>query len=97
MVLIVIEHPLDAELIDQHPEVTAPEGFIKGYEYGTTGSYSIGWKLFGKKTSFQIAALWKAEYDVRLDIAVVYGVDDSFEERVKGYRERGYRIKARRR
>ena len=46
-----------------------------------------------EKTSFQIAAPWKADYDVRSDVAIVYGVNDAggnFEERIKGYRDKGY-------
>ncbi|MDR3712175.1 MAG: hypothetical protein P4L51_05125 [Puia sp.] len=44
------------------------------------------------KTSFQIAAPWKAAYDVRSDIAIVYGMNGSFPERVKSYRDRGYNV-----
>lgn len=45
-----------------------------------------------EKTSFQISAPWRPEYDVRSDIAMVYGIDSSFEQRVKTYRERGYNV-----
>lgn len=48
-----------------------------------------------EKTAFQIAAPWKAEYDVRSDVAIVYGVNDAggnFEERVKGWRDKGYKV-----
>lgn len=45
-----------------------------------------------EKTSFQIAAPWQAAYDVRSDIAIVYGMDSSFADRVKGYREHGYNV-----
>jgi hypothetical protein len=45
-----------------------------------------------EKTSFQISAPWRAEYDVRSDIAMVYGVSSDFEERVKGYRDNGYNV-----
>ncbi|MEO5892972.1 MAG: hypothetical protein ABIQ31_22170 [Ferruginibacter sp.] len=45
-----------------------------------------------EKTSFQVSAPWRAEYDVRSDIAMVYGMDSTFEERVKGYRDRGYNV-----
>ena len=48
-----------------------------------------------EKTSFQIAAPWKADYDVRSDVAIVYGVNDAggnFEERIKGYRDKGYNV-----
>jgi hypothetical protein len=44
------------------------------------------------KTSFQVSAPWNAAYDIRSDIAMVYGMDSSFNERVKGYRQRGYNV-----
>ena len=45
-----------------------------------------------EKTCFQINAPWQAEYDVRADIAIVYGMSDNFNERVRGWKERGYGI-----
>ncbi|MDQ0637688.1 hypothetical protein QF042_001253 [Pedobacter sp. W3I1] len=48
-----------------------------------------------EKTSFQVSAPWSPDYDVRSDIAMVYGINDgkvSFEERVKGYRDKGYEV-----
>ncbi len=48
-----------------------------------------------EKTSFQISEPWKAVYDVRSDVAIVYGINDAggnFEERVKGYRDKGYEV-----
>ncbi|MDN3656550.1 hypothetical protein QWZ08_12970 [Ferruginibacter paludis] len=45
-----------------------------------------------EKTSFQAAAPWNAAYDVRSDIAMVYGMDSTFTERVKGYRDKGYNV-----
>ena len=45
-----------------------------------------------EKTSFQVAAPWNAAYDVRSDIAIVYGMDSTFTERVKGYRDKGYNV-----
>ena len=45
-----------------------------------------------EKTSFQVAAPWNAAYDVRSDIAIVYGMDSTFAERVKSYRDRGYNV-----
>src|ERR1700743_2115804 len=44
------------------------------------------------KTSFQVSAPWNAAYDVRSDIAMVYGMDSTFAERVKGYRDKGYNV-----
>ena len=48
-----------------------------------------------EKTAFQIADPWHADYDVRSDVAIVYGINDAggrFEERVKGYRDKGYEV-----
>ncbi|ANI90071.1 hypothetical protein A9P82_12720 [Arachidicoccus ginsenosidimutans] len=47
------------------------------------------------KTSFQIADAWDSAYDVRSDVVMVYGVNDAgghFEERVKGWRSKGYNV-----
>jgi len=44
------------------------------------------------KTSFQEAAPWNAAYDIRTDIAMVYGIDSTFKERVEGYRKHGYNV-----
>lgn len=53
-------------------------------------------KLVGReKTAFQVAAPWNESYDVRSDVAIVYGINDAggrFAERVKGYRDKGYRV-----
>ncbi|MCX2573072.1 hypothetical protein [Pedobacter sandarakinus] len=47
-----------------------------------------------QKTSFQVAAPWSANYDVRADIAMVYGINDggSFEDRIRGYKDKGYEV-----
>ncbi len=45
-----------------------------------------------EKTSFQASAPWNARYDIRSDIAMVYGMDSTFEQRVKGYRDAGYDV-----
>ena len=48
-----------------------------------------------EKTTFQISAPWRAEYDVRSDVAIVYGINEGtvpFEERVKGWKEKGYNV-----
>ncbi|MFT3902524.1 MAG: hypothetical protein QM727_05095 [Niabella sp.] len=48
-----------------------------------------------EKTAFQIAAPWDEAYDVRSDVAIVYGVNDAggnFEQRVKGWRDKGYKV-----
>lgn len=51
--------------------------------------------LSREKTAFQVAAPWSADFDIRSDIAIVYGIHDAggnFEERVKGYRDKGYEV-----
>src|SRR5690349_23885838 len=48
-----------------------------------------------EKTAFQVAAPWNPAFDVRSDVAIVYGVNDAggnFEERVKGWRDKGYQV-----
>ena len=52
-------------------------------------------KHTNEKTCFQIAAPWQAEYDVRSDVAIVYGVNEGkvpFEQRVLSWEERGYNV-----
>lgn len=47
------------------------------------------------KTSFQVSEPFKPEYDIRADVVMVYGINEgpvSFEERVKGWREKGYNV-----
>ena len=44
------------------------------------------------KTSFQESAPWNAAYDIRTDIAMVYGMDSAFNRRVEGYRKHGYNV-----
>ena len=49
-----------------------------------------------EKTAFQTSHAWMPEIDVRSDIAIVYGVSErggvSFEDRVKSWRDRGYKV-----
>ncbi len=49
-----------------------------------------------EKTSFQTGGEWKPVTDVRADIVMVYGTDgsndESFDKRVQGWRDHGYRI-----
>jgi hypothetical protein len=48
-----------------------------------------------EKTAFQVAEAWNEAYDVRSDVAIVYGVNDAggnFEQRVKGWRDKGYKV-----
>ncbi|MDQ2720010.1 MAG: hypothetical protein M3Z26_09680 [Bacteroidota bacterium] len=44
------------------------------------------------KTSFQEAEPWSAAYDIRTDIAMVYGMDSTFSDRIEGYRKHGYNV-----
>jgi hypothetical protein len=49
-----------------------------------------------EKTAFQTASGWIPQIDVRSDIAIVYGVSERrqqrFEDRVKSWRDRGYKV-----
>ena len=45
-----------------------------------------------EKTSFQISEPWRAAYDVRSDIVMVYGMSGDFNERVAGWRQQGYNV-----
>jgi hypothetical protein len=48
-----------------------------------------------EKTAFQVADGWHEDYDVRSDIAIVYGINDAggnFEQRVKSWRDKGYTV-----
>lgn len=49
-----------------------------------------------EKTAFQTGSVWMPQIDVRADIAIVYGVSErgpvSFEDRVKSWRDRGYKV-----
>ncbi|MFI5159296.1 MAG: hypothetical protein ACHQF4_10555, partial [Sphingobacteriales bacterium] len=47
-----------------------------------------------QKTAFQTSSAWMPQIDVRSDVAIVYGTNDrkgeTFEERVKSWRDHGY-------
>jgi len=45
-----------------------------------------------EKTCFQTAAPWRAAYDLRADVAIIYGITDTFNERVQSWSARGYGI-----
>ncbi len=45
-----------------------------------------------EQTCFQTARGWIPELDLRSDVAIVYGVNESFPDRVKSWRDRGYGI-----
>lgn len=44
------------------------------------------------KTSFQIAEKWLPDYDVRSDVAILYGMDSTFQSRYQSWKRRGYQI-----
>jgi len=44
------------------------------------------------KTSFQIAQKWLPEYDVQSDVAMLYGMDSTFTDRYRSWKEKGYHI-----
>ncbi|RYY55126.1 MAG: hypothetical protein EOO09_11740 [Chitinophagaceae bacterium] len=48
-----------------------------------------------EKTAFQVADGWSEDFDVRSDVAIVYGINDAggkFRERVKSWRDKGYAV-----
>ena len=45
-----------------------------------------------EKTAFQTASPWIPQIDVRSDMAIVYGVNKTFEQRVLSWRNRGYQV-----
>jgi len=45
-----------------------------------------------EKTCFQTGRGWIPELDLRSDVAIVYGVNKSFPDRVQGWRDRGYGV-----
>ncbi len=48
-----------------------------------------------EKTAFQVSDAWSADYDVRSDVAIVYGINDAhghFAERVKSWKDKGYQV-----
>ncbi len=45
-----------------------------------------------EKTSFQEQRPFSEKFDIRSDIAMVYGMDSSFNDRVKGYKDKGYNV-----
>jgi len=52
----------------------------------------LGQEKREQKTSFQIADKWLPEYDVRSDIAILYGMDSTFTERYQSWKDKGYHI-----
>ncbi len=45
-----------------------------------------------ERTSFQTSKAWSEQGNLRADVAMVYGIDTSLPERVKSWRDRGYRV-----
>jgi len=45
-----------------------------------------------ERTCFQTAAPWGEKYNLRSDVAIVYGIDAKLPERIGTWRDKGYRI-----
>ena len=45
-----------------------------------------------ERTCFQTAAPWGGKYNLRSDVAIVYGIDPKLPERIGTWRDKGYRI-----
>src|SRR5947207_1826357 len=45
-----------------------------------------------ERTSFQTSKRWSEQGNLRADVAMVYGIDRTMPERVKSWRDRGYRV-----
>jgi hypothetical protein len=45
-----------------------------------------------ERTSFQTSQAWSPLGNLRADVAMVYGIDKTLPERVKSWRDRGYRV-----
>ncbi|HTF44163.1 MAG TPA: hypothetical protein VK641_09705, partial [Terriglobales bacterium] len=45
-----------------------------------------------ERTSFQTSKAWSEQGNLRADVAMVYGIDKTMPERVKSWRDRGYRV-----
>lgn len=45
-----------------------------------------------ERTCFQSGAPWGATYNLRSDVAIVYGIDPKLPERIQTWRDHGYRI-----
>ncbi|MFW5434953.1 hypothetical protein [Paenibacillus apiarius] len=46
----------------------------------------------GEKTVFQEIAPYEAAIDLQTDMALVYGIDDTMEERIRSWTDEGYRV-----
>ncbi len=45
-----------------------------------------------ERTSFQTSKSWSPQGNLRSDVAMVYGIDSTLPDRVKSWRDRGYRV-----
>lgn len=45
-----------------------------------------------EKTTFQIAEKWRPEYDIRSDVAILYGMNGTFHDRLLSWKQKGYAI-----
>ncbi|TKK68355.1 hypothetical protein FC093_11990 [Ilyomonas limi] len=57
-----------------------------------THSFAQSNHQLADKTAFQISAPWSPAYDVRSDVAIVYGYDSTFNDRVEQYKQHGYNV-----
>lgn len=49
-------------------------------------------KQYLERTSFQIASPFSPQVDLKSDVAIVYGFGGNVAERIKGWRDQGYRV-----
>lgn len=59
--------------------------------WGATGAVSDPQQKL-ERTAFQVAAPYADDIHLCSDVAIVYGIDAGMPNRVKGWRERGYRV-----
>jgi len=45
-----------------------------------------------ERTSFQTSKPWSEQGNLRADVAMVYGIDDTLPDRLRSWRDRGYRV-----
>src|ERR1041385_8200028 len=45
-----------------------------------------------ERTSFQTSRPWSPQANLRADVAMVYGIDKTLPDRIKSWRDRGYRV-----
>lgn len=60
--------------------------------YKVSGEKMHDPKQFLERTSFQIASPFDPKVDLKSDVAIVYGFGGNVVERIKGWRDQGYRV-----